>query len=131
LKYGFTKLLDPAVSRFQRVESLLIEGTYGARDAILPPKEVTEQQFADIITHTVNDKKGKILIPVLGVGRAQEVLLYVDELIKEGKIPAIPIYIDGMVWEMTAIHTAYPEFLNATIRKKIFHQDENPFLSEN
>ncbi|MFT4310734.1 MAG: beta-CASP ribonuclease aCPSF1 [Candidatus Woesearchaeota archaeon] len=131
LKYGFTKLLDPAVSRFQRVESLLMEGTYGSRDQVLPPKEQTEQQFEEIITYTVKEKKGKVLIPVLGVGRAQEVLLYVDEMIKAGRIPQIPIYLDGMVWEMTAIHTAYPEFLNATIRKKIFHENDNPFLSEN
>ena len=39
------------------------------------------------------------------------------------------IYIDGMVWDVTAIHTAYPEFLNKTIRKLIFHKDQNPFLS--
>ncbi|MFW5927786.1 MAG: MBL fold metallo-hydrolase RNA specificity domain-containing protein, partial [Thermoplasmatota archaeon] len=37
---------------------------------------------------------------------------------------------DGMIWEATAIHTAYPEFLNNKLKKKIFHQDENPFLSD-
>lgn len=130
-KYGPTKLLDPAITRFQRLESLMIEGTYGARDAIMPPKEQIEKDFIDIITYTINEKKGKVLIPVLGVGRAQEVLLYAEEMIRNGQIPAVPIYIDGMVWEMTAIHTAYPEFLNAAIRKKIFHKDDNPFLSEN
>jgi len=34
-----------------------------------------------------------------------------------------------MVWDITAIHTAYPEFLNHGIRKQIFHKDNNPFLS--
>ncbi|TVQ63697.1 MAG: beta-CASP ribonuclease aCPSF1, partial [Spirulina sp. DLM2.Bin59] len=29
-----------------------------------------------------------------------------------------------------AIHTAYPEFLNSSVRKQIFHRDENPFLSD-
>ncbi|MEK6869264.1 MAG: MBL fold metallo-hydrolase RNA specificity domain-containing protein, partial [Nanoarchaeota archaeon] len=30
----------------------------------------------------------------------------------------------------TAIHTAYPEYLNNSIRKLIFHKDQNPFLSD-
>lgn len=129
IKYGPTKLLDPSVTRFQRLETLMMEATYGARDAVLPSKEETEHQFVEVITKTVNDKKGKVLIPVLGVGRAQEVLLYVEEMMQKGLIPEIPVYIDGMVWEMTAIHTAYPEFLNSAVRKKIFHKNENPFLS--
>src|SRR3989344_1644601 len=41
----------------------------------------------------------------------------------------MPVYIDGMVWDITAIHTAYPEFLNMNLRKMIFHKDENPFLN--
>ena len=39
-------------------------------------------------------------------------------------------HIDGMVWDVTAIHTAYPEYLNNNIRKLIFHKDQNPFLHE-
>jgi len=35
-----------------------------------------------------------------------------------------------MVWDVTAIHTAYPEFLNNFVRKQIFHKDQNPFLSD-
>ncbi|MAF51351.1 MAG: hypothetical protein CMH64_04650 [Nanoarchaeota archaeon] len=41
----------------------------------------------------------------------------------------IPIYVQGMVWDVTAIHTAYPDFLNNDVKKAIFHQDHNPFLS--
>ena len=42
----------------------------------------------------------------------------------------IPVFIDGLVWDVTAIHTAYPEFLNNSIKKLIFHKDQNPFLSD-
>jgi len=42
---------------------------------------------------------------------------------------SIPVFIDGIVWDITAIHTAYPEYLNNNIRKLIFHKDQNPFLS--
>jgi predicted metal-dependent RNase len=34
-----------------------------------------------------------------------------------------------MVWDITAIHTAYPEYLTNLIRKQIFHKDDNPFLN--
>ena len=46
------------------------------------------------------------------------------------EIDPFPVYIDGMVWDVTAIHTAYPEYLNATIRNQIFHKNQNPFLAE-
>src|SRR2546426_359532 len=34
-----------------------------------------------------------------------------------------------MIWEATAIHTAYPEYLNSQLRTQIFQTGENPFLS--
>jgi hypothetical protein len=39
------------------------------------------------------------------------------------------MYIDGMIWDINAIHTAYPDFLSNNIRSSIF-QDKNPFVSE-
>jgi len=35
-----------------------------------------------------------------------------------------------MIWEATAIHTAYPEYLSPELRERIFRADENPFLSD-
>jgi predicted metal-dependent RNase len=52
----------------------------------------------------------------------------VEKLIQDGLIPEIPIYIDGMVWDITAIYTAYPEFLNSSIRQQIFQRDNTPSL---
>lgn len=40
----------------------------------------------------------------------------------------MPVYLDGMIWEATAIHTAYPDYLNSTLRTEIFQKDHNPFL---
>jgi predicted metal-dependent RNase len=49
---------------------------------------------------------------------------------KTGQVPRCPIYLDGMIWEATAIHTAYPEYLNNQLRTQIFQRNENPFLSD-
>ena len=129
MKFGKTRLLDIAVTKFPRVETLMIESTYGGRENILQSRKECENEFADIIKRTI-DRKGKILVPVLGSGRAQEVLLIVENMIRNGKIEKVPVFIDGSVWDITAIHTAYPEFLNSIVRKQIFHKDQNPFLSE-
>ncbi len=129
MKFGRTQLLDPAATIFPRLETLLIESTYGGKTNILPSKRECEEFLASIITDTVNNN-GRVLIPVLGVGRAQEVMLIIESLIREGKLKEIPVYVDGMVWDVTAIHSAYPEFLNSQVRKLIFHKNQNPFLSD-
>ena len=127
-KYSQTQLLSPANTKYQRVETLITESTYGGSQSIQPSIEESEQFLSRIITETIK-RKGKVLIPVLGVGRAQEVMIIVERLIRTGQIPETPVFLDGMVRDITAIHTAYPEFMNANIRKMIFQDKHNPFLS--
>ena len=128
LKYVKTRLLDPAVTNFPRVESLIIESTYGGKADILPPRLESENALLEYIKKTI-EREGKVLIPELGLGRAQETMLILDDAIKSGKLPPIPVYIDGMIWDINAIHTAYPDFLSNSVRNQIF-QDKNPFVSE-
>jgi predicted metal-dependent RNase len=40
------------------------------------------------------------------------------------------VYLDGMIWEATAIHTAYPEFLNNQLRSQVFQEGKNPLLAD-
>ncbi|MBS3098453.1 beta-CASP ribonuclease aCPSF1 [Candidatus Woesearchaeota archaeon] len=129
MKFGRTMLLEPAATVFPRLETLMIESTYGGKDNILPSREECENQFSNIVAETIK-RNGKVLIPVLGVGRAQEVIILMESMIREKQMEDVPVFIDGMVWDVTAIHTAYPEYLNNTIRKLIFHKDQNPFLSD-
>lgn len=131
VKYAKTNMLSLADTNFPRLETLMIESTYGGKDNIMPPAKEADEQLAESIIETIK-RKGKVLMPVLGSGRAQEILVLLDRLMREGKLSdKIPIYIDGMVWDITAIHTAYPEFLNSTLKQQIFHKDNNPFLREN
>ncbi len=126
--YRKTRLMDPAVNYFPRVESLMLESTYGSKDQIQPPSHEVDEKFFSLVK-TAIERGGKVLLPELGLGHAQETLLRVEESIRTGKLPEIPVYLDGMLWDITAIHTAYPEFLGSNIRNKIF-QDENPFTSK-
>ena len=123
--YRKTRTLDPAVNYYPRVESVMVESTYGSKDQIQPSLAEVEEKFISLVKETIN-RQGKILLPELGLGHAQETLLRVEDAIRTGKLPEIPVYLDGMLWDITAIHTAYPEFLGTNLRNMIF-QDENPF----
>jgi len=128
MKFGKTRLLNPATNHFPRVESLVLESTYGGKENILPPRQETEKHFIELAKQTI-EKKGKILIPELGLGHSQETMLRVEEAIRSGELPKVPVYIDGMIWDINAIHTAYPDFLSSAVRNQVF-QDNNPFLSD-
>ena len=128
LKYARTNVLEPANTQFPRVETLIMESTYGGKDNIVGEQEADEYMVEKI--KSTFERGGKVLVPVLGSGRAQEVMIIVERLMREEKIPKCPVYLDGLLWDVTAIHTAYPEYLNRNIRQQIFHKENNPFLSE-
>lgn len=124
------RLLNRADCEFPRVESMLFECTsVGPKDYSMPREKAEEELLELILDAYVN--KGKVLIPVFGVGRSQEMMLTIESLIAEGRLPKdLKVYVDGMVWEVTAIHTAYPEFLNNQLRSRII-KGNNPFTKEN
>ncbi len=120
-------LFDGAQMVFPRVETLMMESTYGAADAIMPSREDCEKKLMDVIKETIK-RKGKVLIPSLGVGRSQEIMLILEKFSREEKMN-FPIYLDGMIWDISAIHNAYPRFLGKEVRDKIFYEGNDPFLS--
>lgn len=127
-KYGKSRLLDPATNHFPRVETLQLEATYGSKADVLPPMKETEEKFLKLAKETIT-RGGKILLPELGLGHAQETMLRVEEAVRTGVLPKVPVYVDGMIWDINAIHTAYPDFLSSSVRNQIF-QDNNPFVSD-
>ena len=129
IHYDDTRLFNGAVNEFPRVETLVLESTYGGRNDYQTDQEDSERKLIHTIRNTI-DQGGKVLIPAFAVGRSQEIMLVLEEAIREGKIPEVPVHLDGMIWEATAIHTTYPEYLRDDLRDRIFHEDENPFLAE-
>jgi len=126
-KFIPTRLFEPAASRFPRLETLVMESTYGASNDYQMPRDEAEKKLIEVIHQTIK-RKGKVLIPAMAVGRAQEIMMVLEEYARVGGIE-VPIYLDGMIWEATAIHTAYPEYLSRHLRDQIFHEGYNPFLN--
>jgi len=128
-KFQKTRLLEKANVKFPRVEGLLLEATYGGPQDRIPSRQESERELKQILNSTIK-KGGKILIPVLAVGRAQELIIILEEFVTKGVIENVPVFIDGLISEATAIHTANPDFLSSDLREKILHQGKNPFLSD-
>ncbi|WP_436903302.1 beta-CASP ribonuclease aCPSF1 [Halovenus halobia] len=129
IHYDDTRLFNGAVNDFPRVETLVLESTYGGRNDYQTDQQDSERKLKHTIKNTL-DRDGKVLIPAFAVGRSQEIMLVLEEAMREGDIPEVPVHLDGMIWEATAIHTTYPEYLRDDLRERIFHDDANPFLSE-
>lgn len=126
IKFTDSKLLTKAHNRFPRVESMVLESTYGGKNCVTS-EEDQDKKLQDLVKKTIN-RDGKVLMPTLGSGRGQELIMMMVEMMNNKVIPEIPVYIDGMVWDITAIYTAYPEFLNRSVRHQIFNKEQNPFL---
>ena len=80
---------DPSI--ISGADYVICESTYGNRIHKFYDKEA---KLAEIINDTVA-RGGNIIIPSFAVGRTQSVLYYLSKLVKESKIPEIPIVIDS------------------------------------
>lgn len=127
-KYNQTKLFNRPQTRFTRIETLIIESTYGGPNDIHPPRDENEREFINDIKQTI-ENGGKVLIPSLAIGRAQDVLLVLIDAIKNKILPEVNIYLDGIIWETTMIHTAYPHILNDNLKNMILSEND-PFEQE-
>jgi len=128
-KYGRTMLLEAATTEFPRVETIITESTYGGIDDVMPSRVEAEERLTTVINATL-ERKGKVLIPVPAVGRAQEIMLIMDGYMRRGLMKEAPVFIEGMISEATAIHTAYPEYLGREVRQSILYDGVNPFQSD-
>jgi len=128
IKYETSWLFNKATNKFPRLDALICESTYGGKDNFQPSRQEAHEQAKAVIKKTL-ERGGKVIFPVFAVGRSQEVMLVIEELVRKGDIPEVPVYLDGMIWEATAIHTCYPEYLNETLKKRILHEGDNPLLA--
>ena len=124
-KFDRTALFEPASNDFQRAETVIIESTYGLPEDLMPKRQDAESNLIEICKKTV-ERGGKVLLPSFAVERSQDVMVILSKAGFEH-----PIYLDGMVWDATAIHTAYPEYFNRDLQKMILQQGTNPFTGPN
>lgn len=112
----------------ENVDYLQIESTYAAR--------VHEQRpdADDLVGQLVGDtlkQQGKIIIPAFSVGRTQQIVYVLHELICAGKLPRMPIFVDSpLSLNATDIYKKHPECLRDTIYDTLCN-NEDPFGMKN
>jgi len=129
IKFAKSILFESASWNFPRVETLLIESTYGAKEDIQASRQEVESSFLKSVNSVLKDG-GKVLIPIPAVGRAQEIMMVIDQYMKSGEMVEAPVFYEGMIAEASAIHEAYPEYLARELKQRILETDDNPFDSE-
>ncbi|MGC8730564.1 MAG: MBL fold metallo-hydrolase RNA specificity domain-containing protein [Candidatus Micrarchaeia archaeon] len=125
-----TKLLEPAKFENINAQVLITESTYGGRNDIFPPQRTTVSNMLKDIKEIIK-ANGKVIIPSFAVGRAQEVLLILDDYMNSGVIPKVPIYIDGMIKKALRIHRYNVIYCRKELQMKILMSDYDPFKSSN
>ncbi|HIG20243.1 MAG TPA: beta-CASP ribonuclease aCPSF1, partial [Candidatus Poseidoniales archaeon] len=115
IKYEKSWLYDAANVRFPRVESLVLESTYGGTKSFQPSRLEATQELQDMLKRVLA-RGGKVFCPVFAVGRSQELMIAIDQLFKSGDCEPVPVWLDGMIQEATAIHAMHPDYLNQELR---------------
>lgn len=102
----------------------IIESTYGVQ--LHQPRHIREKRFTDVIHSTVA-QGGRVLIPAFALGRAQELLLILEEYWSNHReLENIPIYYASpLAKRCMAVYQTYINSMNERIRSQF--ADSNPF----
>lgn len=119
--------LTPPPELVASADVLVIESTYG--DRLHKTMDQTRDELVEVVGHTLRHG-GNIVIPAFAVGRTQEVLLLLAQLVREKRLPHLNVFIDSPMatavtqltahfrdaleedaQEMLAWHEAHPEAL--------------------
>ena len=102
---GSPILRDP--TPLSHADAIIVESTYGNREHA-PHDEAIEELVAAIAE--VADDEGVLLVPAFAIGRTQEVIWVLDDLVRNGRIPRIPLYLDSpMASKATTVYVDHPE----------------------
>ena len=111
-RYGRPILHDP--EPLPAADVLLCECTYGDRSHASSAE--AEEELARVVTDSA-ERGGALLVPAFALGRTQELLWVLRALEQDGRIPALPIYVDSpMAIEVTELYTRHGEDHDAEMR---------------
>ncbi|MDD5005341.1 MAG: MBL fold metallo-hydrolase [Candidatus Omnitrophica bacterium] len=120
---GLPLLNEPTI--IEGMDYLILESTYGGR--VHSPIAEAKNKLKDAINRTI-ERSGKVIIPSFALERAQEVIYFLNELIKEKQIPPIPIYVDSpLATNITDVFRTHYGYLDNETRMAMKSKKEGPF----
>lgn len=104
---------------------LIVESTYGTSNH--EPRPEREARFIQYVTNIVK-RGGRCLLPVFALGRAQELLLILDEYWQANpSLHHVPIYYaSALANKCMAVYQTYINMMNDKIRKKVHLRLKSP-----
>jgi Cft2 family RNA processing exonuclease len=109
-----------------RPDVLIVESTFGVHN--LEPRDEKEARFTTLV-HAIIRRGGHVLLPTFALGRAQELLLILDEYWKKHPdLQNVPIYYaSSLARKCMAVYQTYIHTMNSNIRTR-FAKRDNPFV---
>jgi len=112
-RVGIPIIRDPEI--LDGGQYLIMESTYG--DRLHEAYEDSERKLERIITETYR-RNGSVIMPAFAVGRTQQIVYTLHQLLKKGDIPKMPIYVDSpLAVNATSVFQLHPECYDDEIRK--------------
>lgn len=106
------------------VDYLILESTYG--DRLHEPMDLAKNKLADTVRRTAA-RGGRIVAPAFAVGRTQQLVLMLHELMLEKEIPNIPIFVDSpLAVNVTEVFRKHTECYDAETRE-FLNDGKDPF----
>jgi metallo-beta-lactamase family protein len=110
-------LRDPVLP--QGAEVMIMECTYGDRPHDDPQKAFDELREA--VGHALG-RGGKVIIPAFAVGRTQELVYDLHQMMDKGEIPSVPVFVDSpLAVNVSDIFRKHPECFDQETRDFIAH----------
>ena len=102
---GSPILRDP--TPITHADAVIVESTYGNREHA--PHDAAIEELVTAIGEVSSDE-GVLLVPAFAIGRTQELIWVLDELVRQGRIPRVPLYLDSpMASRATTVYMDHPE----------------------
>jgi predicted metal-dependent RNase len=120
-----TKILE-GCERELKAETLIMESTYGGKDDVIPSYKDSANKLVASINKTL-DSGGHVIIPSFAVGRAQEILLILDDYMRSGALQKTKIYIEGMIGKALRIYRHNAIYASEELKRRILMSEDDPF----
>ena len=121
---GAAVVRDPDI--ISRADVLITESTYGGRNH--GPLSEAKEKLARIVRETAH-RGGLLIIPAFAVGRTQDVVYHLHELMEAKQIPSMPVFVDSpLATNVTEIFRQHPECYDEETEKLLLQDGgKDPF----
>jgi len=116
-------LRDPVLP--DRADYLLMESTYGDKPHRDP--QHAYEEFRDVVARTV-ERHGKVIVPAFAVGRTQELVFCLNQMMSKGEVPTVPVFVDSpLAVNASDIFRRHPEVFDRET-KEFVERNRHPAL---